>query len=128
MTTRAILRTCPAYDVIEPRRDYAGTILLKAGEDVALLGSRDLYSPNSVASYAIESGRCPIKAIERSLTRGERMHWLTQNATSITLMRQERKTYVGVNLGDVVKFEGRRFEIVAEPNRNLNLKELPGEE
>lgn len=128
MTTRAILFTCPAYDIIEPRRDYAGTILLKAGEAVADLATRDLYSPNSVASYAIESGRCPIKAIERSMGRGETMHWLTQLSTAISLMKMERKTYVGVNVGDVVKFEGRRFEIVAQPNRNLGLKELPDPE
>ena len=128
MTARAILRTCPAYDVIEPRRDYTGTILLKAGEEVANLATRDLYSPNSVASYAIESGRCPIKAIERSMGRGETMHWLTQLSTAISLMKMERKTYVGVNVGDVVKFEGRRFEIVAQPNHNLGFKELPDPE
>lgn len=127
-----IIYTCKAYDVIEgPREKYKEdpALVLKSGDEIAaLVQYADLYQQfkvGSVISYALESGDCPIKGLERARKNGHDLHYIFGLAVSITSHQRPRETYIGVTIGQRVRFEGRYFEIVKTGYCHLGFKELP---
>jgi hypothetical protein len=73
------------------------------------------FSPGSCVSYALESGMCPIAMLDRARKLGHSLHWFNPCSVMITAEKRERKTWVGLEFGQRVKFEGRVFRI--EPMR-----------
>ena len=80
---------------------------------------------DSVVSYALENGYCPIAAYERTLNNMDhKTHWCSP-AQMLTSEYRELPEVVGtLNLGDIVKFEGRIFKLEAAANNNINLVEV----
>lgn len=112
---------CPAFDVVarDPAPAYRGGVLeLRHGDQVALMGRvhrgqplPHLYTVGTAVSYALQYGEDPIAAHARCVERGEATHWLNEQAASISNMRQERKVYINVDLGQVVAVEGKFFVV-----------------
>jgi hypothetical protein len=123
--TPVIHWTCPAYDVIDGRRDRRGILSLRAGNELAMTtreDRRNTFMISSVASYALEYNECPVEAYNRAKERGHALHFIFALATVISDHRPARKSYIGVRIGEPVYFEGRYFLITAESNWNLGLK------
>lgn len=129
---QAIVYKCPAFDVVtrNPQPDYmGGCVEIKDGDRLALAFESKRYGTmyreykaGSVISYAILSGQDPIAAYEREKARGHNLHYLIQCSVSVTAHKRDRYELVEIKVGQVVRFEGRFFEIVAERNDNLSLK------
>ena len=100
---------------------------LKNKEKVALVrkGIEHNYTLGSVASYALEYNECPFKARERAAKNGHACYWLNQDARSLTSggTLPPVAKYV-ITIGSEIYFEGKNFEIYAQPNDNLGLKEI----
>lgn len=79
------------------------------------------YMPGSAASYALEYNDCPIAAYSDCVAKGHETHWINACASVISSSPAAQKDVIGVKPGDRVLFEGRIFEIIATPNRNLGL-------
>lgn len=123
------LFSCPAYDVIEGPREKYGVepcLTLAAGDELAckLRSYYTTFQIGSVVSSSLADGRCPLAALERAKGFGHDLHFIFALSTSITSHKQARKTYIGVTIGQRVRFEGRYFEIVRQSNDNLGLKDL----
>ena len=100
---------------------------LKNNEKVALVrkGIPHNYTIGSVASYAIERNECPFKEYGRAVKNGHECYWLNQDARSLTSSGALPPVakYV-ITIGTEIYFEGKNFEIYAQPNDNLGLKEI----
>lgn len=118
-----ILAHYPAYDVIQ-REEVDGLLHITTTDKLALATKHTRhYRAGSVVSYAIESGKCPIKWIDRARERGERLWWINALSVSITNWHRERETYIAIRVGQRVHFEGRTFRVLSAPNNNLTLQE-----
>ncbi len=100
---------------------------LKNKDKVALVrgGIKYNYTLGSIASYVLEYNGCPIKAYERAIKNGHACYWLNQDARSLTSggTLPPVAKYV-IHIGSEIYFEGKNFEIYAQPNNNLGLKEI----
>lgn len=129
-TTQAatILYSCPAYDVVEgtlERYSADPCVVLTDGVELANADKpMRHYMIGSVVSSCMKRGDCPIDAVERAKGFGHDLHFIFALGSCISLHKQARTTYVGVRVGQRVKFEGRYFEIVAQANDNLGLKQI----
>lgn len=126
--SRNVLFTCPAFDVVEgvlERHKPNPVIVLKHGDELCELGSKRCYSIGSVVGYYIENGDCPIKGLERAKEHGHDLHYIYAHGVALTAHKQARKEYIGVEIGQCVRFEGRYFQIGKAPNDNLSLTEVP---
>lgn len=126
------LYTCPAYDVVEGPRERFGldpVLVLNDGDEIACLNVPypDLHKQfqvGSVVGYALRNGDCPVKALDRARANGHDLWFIFGLAVSITAHKQARKTYIGVTIGQRVRFEGRYFEIVKTGREHLGFKEI----
>jgi hypothetical protein len=81
------------------------------------------YQADSVASYAIANNDCPIKAIERAKKNGHELQFIIPLCSVITSHQRPRETYIEIEYGMVVRFEGLVATI--EKDHNDNLKFVP---
>jgi hypothetical protein len=124
-----VLYSFPAYSVVECPRSWRRELdgekipVFRAGDELALISDpRRHYQLGSVASYAISNDSCPIEAVERARGFGHELHYAFALGSSIVSHDRERVEYYGVEIGDKIRFEGRVFELVAQPNNNIGLK------
>ena len=120
-----LIKSYPAYDIIEPRtKTVKGQTykIIRAGLEYAIFraGHYRLVTAGSAASYAIENDEDPVGSYQREVLRGYPTHWLNLNATSLTAWKQPHKMYEALEIGDLVLFEGIVF--VIEPDWNGNFK------
>lgn len=120
-----LIVTFPAYNIYVRTPDHEGVTDISVADTLGTEGRGywNAYSPGSVVSYSLKAGLCPIKGVERAKASGHRLHWINQDSVCVTAHRQPQKTLIAVKPGMKVRFEGRVFEIVKEPNNNLGLKE-----
>lgn len=130
---QAVIQSFPAYDIVKREPSHFDGLVQITVDDILGLdsgkGFHRKYKPGSVVSYALQYNECPIAAVERCRERmksqpynGHKLHWLNQCASVICDGGRERETLVLVEVGMIVNFEGRKFELVAEPNNNLGFK------
>jgi hypothetical protein len=81
------------------------------------------YKAGSAAGYAMEYDECPITAVDRCVRRNHPLHWIIALGAAITSHQQERVQAYEIEIGDVVRFEGRTYEVKRAPNCNLDLVE-----
>lgn len=119
----------PAFKVYRRKANRHGCINLTAWENLALRGHLGTYRIGSVASAALEDNECPLEAIERCQQQiidhphaGHRLHWINQNPSGLSDMKQPQVKVIEVRVGMLVKFEGNIFTITREANDNLGLK------
>jgi hypothetical protein len=128
----------PAFQVISPpenNRAWVGSEspyrAFSAGTEVMVqmpTHSRDgiiwrKFYFGSCASYALENQECPIAAYERALKLGHPTHWLNTSSVVLTSHKEAQKVLYGLVIGDIVRFEGRDFTLVAVDNENIALKQ-----
>jgi hypothetical protein len=123
-----VIASFPAYDIVKPVVNAAGYIVATAEQQFALKTDRERtcwmrhYSISSVVSYAMKNGDCPIESVERAQRLGHELHWLNGIGAMLTAHQRAKETYIAIERGALIQFEGRIFEVIAQPNDNLGLK------
>lgn len=95
-------------------------------------------SIGSVVGYALHNGEDPVAAVLRTQEKmqkrpydGHKMVWI--NLSSVTMCADKgfyeaeaakRAEMPNLNTGDVIEFEGNKYEIVPANNRNFGLKKI----
>lgn len=104
----------PGFDV----EDREGLVELRARDLVAIPYEARRHGTlwhlcriNSVVSYALHNGDCPIEAVHDAERRGEPMWWLNKLPATIDRLGRPKATYIGLREGQRIRFEGRTFEI-----------------
>lgn len=98
---------------------------VKAGDIVQIADYVHTYfTAGSVFAMAVEYSECPIAAYERAKKHNHSTHWLNQNGSCISTMKQPTTYYRVRSIGDHIAFEGRVFRIEKAANRNVNLVEV----
>ncbi|MDB4311825.1 hypothetical protein N9937_00180 [bacterium] len=124
-----VVKSYPALDIVEREPMHNGFINI-VPEDVLYCGT-SRYKASSVMSYAAENNECPLEAYERCKRHmvefpynGHKVYWINALSVSICSNPQHKGQAVKVEIGTKVKFQGKYFEITAENNNNLGLKEI----
>lgn len=79
------------------------------------------YSAGTAASYAIKNNECPIESYNDAVKRGHSTHWISGLGSSISSHKRESYDVYLLEVGMVVRLEGRLFTIATAPNNNLQL-------
>ena len=131
-----IVEDCPAYTIYEAEKktrydDQRPMAHFNDGDVFGILRETqdhgtlcDFYTLGSVIGYALKNGNCPIEALDRARDKGHKLHWANANSVVITNQAQPKEQHVAVEIGDLIRFQGRVFELVRTPNRNVGLKEV----
>lgn len=82
------------------------------------------YTVQSVMTSCAENNECPIEGYNRAIDLGHEVYWLMQNSVAITSGKQPQKKVIQISIGDKINFLGKKFEIYAQANDNLGLKEI----
>jgi hypothetical protein len=82
------------------------------------------YMLGSVISYALRSNSCPIEALDRARSLRHELHWAIQLSVCISNPPPPKRTVIGLQWGDHIRFEGRTFELRKAPNDNVSLVEV----
>lgn len=124
----------PAYDIVRIETitgPFSADLqephyVLEDGDELALdsgsVKHGHHYQIGSVVSSALERGDDPLEAVERATNNGHKLHFIFGLGSSITSQKRDKKTYIEVSYGDIVRFEGRYFTIDKAPNQNLRLE------
>ena len=127
----SVIRDYPAMEVIELEKAghtaiYTNgdkdAINLKAGDSLYELKRGTKHMIGSVASSALEDGKCPFEARERAEKHGHDLYFIFGLGSCLTAHDQPKETFIGVTIGDKVNFEGKQFTIVEQWNRNIGLE------
>ena len=100
-------------------------------QDVVLINDMKFYF-YSIVSYALESGDCPVEALnwfeyakKKWPYSGHVCWWLGQCVVGISSSpRTPEPVKAVVEVGEVVQFEGRTFRVEAANNENMSLIDL----
>ena len=76
----------------------------------------------SVFGSAVEYGSDVMEAYNRAIENGHDIHFVYGLATVIHNGPKVKKERIALNYGDVVTFEGKKFELVKSSNQNVRLK------
>lgn len=123
-----ILQDYPAYSIHKaPAHCLCDVPVIRAGEPIMVnipgrFGGWKKFAPGSVVSYALQYDDDPIACYERSKELGHKLKWLNACAVSITKEARAKEAYFGFEIGDIVSFEGEKFELIVEANQNVGLK------
>jgi len=80
-----------------------------------------------------EDGSCgsPEEGMARAIENGEELFWINLNGCTITdsveynqMQADRRDRMVRLSVGDIVEFDGKKFEIVPQANYNFGLTEV----
>jgi hypothetical protein len=129
MTT--IIATYPAYDIVEAPATKAfwkdrDVFALPVAARFGIHKGEVLwhfFTLGSVVSYALTNGEDPIAATERAIGNRHQLHWANQNAVCIHDGPHTKKTVIGLNWDDVIRFEGHLFSLAHDHNDNVRLVE-----
>lgn len=112
--TRTVLEF-PGYALSDARLYYADGDVIALPYETRTHGTLyTFHTFGSAAGYAIRYGECPDAAVAQERKRGNPVHWLNQRATVITAENRPKVTYPLQMWGDVVRFHGRKFQIVKD--------------
>jgi hypothetical protein len=82
------------------------------------------YRLGDVFSYALENGKCPMRAKEDAEARCHEIYFAFTTGAVISAAKHKQEVTFAQNIGDVIKYAGKRFTIVAAPNNNVTLVEV----
>jgi hypothetical protein len=107
---------------------YKSNIKKFVADDVILVEGKK-FEFNSIVSYSIEKGECPIDALawlEHAKAKwphaGHVSHWLAPSLVCLSLAPREQKAVRGVvEFDEMVQFEGRYFYLKKANNDNVEL-------
>lgn len=116
----------PAYAIVADKdREY------QDGETIAVpFQSRhhgklySFYKLGSVATYARKHGEDVDAAIAREKAIGGKLYYAFGLGASLTAWQRPKEVVPGFEIGDIIRFEGKRFRIDRAPNNNVELVEV----
>lgn len=121
-----IIAEYPAYKIIEnPQAKYkADDVIAIPFKSVRHGTLYHFFTFGSAVSYALKYNECPIKSYNQEKECGNPTHWLNANSVCIHNGPKKQDVVFGQQIGDIVYFEGRKFEIKSAPNNNVKLFEI----
>jgi len=111
----------PAYRIIAPLSDRVFAAIAGTEVKVQIRGQWRGFTFGSVVSSVLRDNEDPIAAYENAVAKGHETHWLNQNATVLVSHKVAHKTFVGLQLGDTVHFQGHDFILTPARNGNITL-------
>lgn len=82
------------------------------------------FSFGSVVSSALKNNNDPIAEYEDALTKNEQTHWLYPCGTALTSHDEGQDVLYGLQIGDIIHFEGRDFTLVRNGRDHISLKQV----
>nr|CAI3971084.1 hypothetical protein ORM20_00030 [Ochrobactrum phage ORM_20] len=123
-----ILADFPAYTIISPESNRLVDNEKFMVPFPALRNPREMiwreFCIGSVISYALRTGNDPIESLDHARKNGHELHYVFGLGSSITSHQRPHETKKGFHFGDVIEFEGIKFELVPAPNSNVALKKV----
>ena len=111
--------------------NFKSVIPLKANQRMSLWSNKGYYNyfiAGSVVSSAIEYNDDPIASVKQQQSMGYPLHYLIPECKIMSANPQPiKKVDHRIEIGQVVYFQGKHFEIVEQNNNNLGLKEIKSE-
>ncbi len=125
MAQLEVIAEFPAYKIVKP---FAGR-KFKHGEKVGLPVHSARYGLmyeffrfGSVEGYAMEYGECPLEAAAKFEAAPNGPHyWLGAQAVCLHNGPKVQEVVIGLEWGQEVVFQGKRFKIEKAPNSNAKL-------
>lgn len=111
----------PAYRVLTPKVDVDGRPWFQFGDTVILPCHLKIFKFGDVFSSASAMGESGHEAFKKAVRLGHKTHWLNPEDACITAHRREQETHYEIWPGAIVRYDGRLWKIVPEPNHNLGL-------
>lgn len=122
----AIVIDFPAYTVVSRQKNRTYDLGPEAQEYIDIVAGESLcfarktpnhgvlYSqqvPNSIVSYAMKNGDCPIAGLDRARQQGDKLHWVSECSVILSAEPQAKEVWTLIEDGDLVRFEGQFFKI-----------------
>ena len=79
------------------------------------------FTFGSAKAYAEQYGRCPKEAVARCIEHGWETYWANGCGAVLTSHKKEKEYIRQFNFGDVVEFDGHKFELAPDHNDNVKL-------
>ena len=80
------------------------------------------YNASSVFTYAMRHGDCPLESYQRAVENCHDIYWINQESSVISDAATPEREAVRIRIKQVVRFQGKFFEIRPRPNDNLELQ------
>ena len=124
---QAVIAEYPAYNVVKREKTHDGYVNLVAGDALVPASHLGNYRVNSVASYAIARGDCPIAAYERAVKNGQDTHYIMALGSGLDNRGapENKPEYLEIDFDAVYRFEGRLFKIA--PVDDIHFAFIPAE-
>lgn len=84
------------------------------------------FTAGSVAGYAASYNEDPEAAVAKAEERGDNLHYIFAEASVIALHPLEQPVRKTIELGSLVKFDGKLFQVLQSANDNLTLVPVTG--
>lgn len=111
--------------------EHKGYVGLKHGDKLGLIydgrNHKNLvatFRVGTVIGYAVETYKDPLAELALAQERGHNIHWINGCGATITAQQRAQEVVTEVKVGMKVAIEGKRYEVIAEPNQNLGLKPI----
>lgn len=126
MNNETLIKSYPAFDIFERDANHEGFVHINDNDVLGLARKNhyDTFKTGNVWTFAKENGMDPEEAAERARNNNNKLYWINKRATSITAWKQDKVNLINVEVGMKVIYAGKKFEIAADWNKNLKLKEL----
>jgi hypothetical protein len=123
---RVVIDDFPAYAIVADKdRKYLD------GEKIAVpfKSTRhgtlySFYCLGSVAGYAVKHGEDVEAAIAQARSKGHKLHYAFGLGASLTAWERPKEIVPGFEIGETIRFAGKRFRIERAPNQNIGLAEV----
>jgi hypothetical protein len=122
MSQREVIQEFPSLKVFAPTVYIDGTKQVQHGVDMYMRGG--CYYAYSTMLYAITNNQDPIAAFKMAEKDGEAVYWISPRSSSLTSHKREQRVAYAYAIGDIVRFQGKLFELQAAPNNNVTLEEV----
>jgi hypothetical protein len=118
MSDYTVVAEYPAYKVLAgtEKRFYAPG-------DTFIIGLTS-YKLGDVLSYALSYGECPFAAQQKASIAGHEIYFAFSLGACITSSPKKQEVIFSQDFGDVIKYAGKKFQLVKAPNNNVSLVEV----
>ena len=82
------------------------------------------YMLDDVMSYALTNGECPFAAQQKASSAGHEIYFALQLGASISSSPKKQEVTFAQEFGDVIKYAGKKFQLVKANNNNVKLVEV----
>ena len=120
-----------ATDIIHDADGYVDMPVLRHGITYAVqFESRShglmwhIFRAGTVIDYCREYNEDPVEAVMTAIERKEQLVWLNPVSVMLSSMKTEKKQHIGLEWGQVVVFDGKRYQIHPDQNQNIKLVEV----